>query len=36
MDHERTIVEMNPTAKRLTGWQLGEKYRIVRFANSAM
>ncbi|KFZ42347.1 ATPase [Anoxybacillus flavithermus] len=25
MDHERTIVEMNPAAKRLTGWQLGEK-----------
>ncbi|MED4972146.1 PAS domain-containing sensor histidine kinase [Geobacillus proteiniphilus] len=25
MNHERTIVEMNPAAKRLTGWQLGEK-----------
>ncbi|WP_461202118.1 PAS domain-containing sensor histidine kinase [Anoxybacillus sp. TBDG-1] len=25
MDHERTIVEMNPAAKRMTGWQLGEK-----------
>ncbi|WP_297991168.1 PAS domain-containing sensor histidine kinase [Anoxybacillus sp.] len=25
MDHERTIVEMNPAAKRLTGWQLGDK-----------
>ncbi|NNU97161.1 PAS domain-containing sensor histidine kinase [Anoxybacillus sp. EFIL] len=25
MNHERTIVEMNPAAKRLTGWKLGEK-----------